>query len=188
MVSLELKSSAERIGQLYPILVDRLVARIVSNTVRRSVPSREKRELLERLGEIYLNEGVKPGKISHKIMEETGMSYRWVMKYLPDRFKDDAQSERASSAARRAAGENPERGTKRRVIPEFEEPPKGAVMIKVYTNTNFVNVMLEKKFYRQLEEKAKKLETTPDKLINNALLLTLKKLEERQGANPSMHA
>ena len=128
MISLELKSSAERIGQLYPIPVDyhgniidgehrfgvdenwrrvrldhirtekdKLIARIVSNTVRRSVPSKEKTELLERLGEIYLNEGVKPGKISHKIMEETGMSYRWVMKYLPGRFKDDAQSERASS-------------------------------------------------------------------------------------------
>ena len=31
--------------------------------------------------------------------------------------------------------------------------------------------MLEKKFYRQLEEKAKKLETTPDKLIYNAKLI-----------------
>jgi len=107
-------------------------------------------------------------------MEETGMSYRWVMKYLPDRFKDDAQSERASSAARRAAGENPERGTKRRVIPEFEEPPKGTVTIKAYTTTSFVNVMLEKKFYKQLEERAKKLETTPDKLRYNAILLILK--------------
>lgn len=29
---------------------DKLIARIVSNTVRRSVPSREKTELLERLG------------------------------------------------------------------------------------------------------------------------------------------
>ena len=140
MASLQLKSSAERIGQLYPILVDyhgniideehrfgvdekwrtvrlehirtekdRLVARVVSNTVRRSVPSKEKTELLKRLGEIYLNEGVKPGKIAYKIAEETGMSYRWVMKYLPDRFKDSAQSERASSAARCAAGENPKR-------------------------------------------------------------------------------
>ena len=205
MASLELKCSSERIGQLYPILVDyhgniidgehrfsvdekwrkvrlehiktekdRLIARIISNTVRRSVPSKEKTELLERLGEIYLNEGVKPGKISHKIMEETGMSYRWVMKYLPYRFKDDAQSERASSVAHRAAGENP----------EFEEPPKGTVMIKVYTNANFVNVMLEKKFYRQLEEKAKKLETTPDKLIYNALLLTLKKLKGKARRKP----
>ena len=82
-----LEQGNERIGQLYPILVDyhgniidgehrfsvdkkwrtvrlehikteedRLVARIVSNTVRRSVPSKEKTELLKRLGEIYLNE------------------------------------------------------------------------------------------------------------------------------------
>lgn len=67
---------------------------------------------------------------------------------------------------------------------EFEEPPKGAVMIKVYTNTNFVNVMLEKKFYKQLEEKAKKLGTTPDVLIYNALLLTLKKLEGKARRKP----
>ena len=43
---------------------------------------------------------------------------------------------------------------------EFEEPPEGALIIKTYGNTSFVNVMLEKKVYEQLEEKAKKLETT----------------------------
>ena len=36
---------------------DRLIAHIISNTVRRSVPRREKTELLAKLGEIYLNEG-----------------------------------------------------------------------------------------------------------------------------------
>jgi hypothetical protein len=34
--------------------------------------------------------------------------------------------------------------------------------------------MLEKQFYRQLEEKAKKLGATPDKLVYNAILLILK--------------
>ena len=146
---------------------DRLIARIVSNTVRRSVPRKEKKELLGRLGEIHLNEGIEPGKIAYKVAEETGMSYRWVAKYLPEKFKESSQSERrAGLVARRATEEDP----KRRVISfELEEPPKGTVMIKVYTNTNFVNVMLEKKFYEQLEEKAKKLETTPDKLIYNGI-------------------
>jgi hypothetical protein len=55
---------------------DRLIARIISNTVRRTVPSREKTMLLAKLGEIYLNEGVEPKKISERIMKETGMSYR----------------------------------------------------------------------------------------------------------------
>jgi len=36
--------------------------------------------------------------------------------------------------------------------------------------------MLEKQFYKQLEETAKKLETTPDKLIYNAILLIIKSL------------
>jgi hypothetical protein len=73
---------------------DRLIARIISNTIRRSVPAKEKTELLAKLGEIYLNEGVEPGRIANKITEETGMSYRWVAKYLPDRFKDRLQLER----------------------------------------------------------------------------------------------
>ena len=200
---LKLKSSAERIGQLYPILVDyhgniidgehrfgvdekwrkvrlehirtekdRLIARIVSNTVRRSVPRKEKRELLERLGEIYLNEGVEPGKIAHKIADETGMSYTWVMKHLSDRFKDSVKSESAR-ATRRVAKED-----------ELTAPPKEKVLtVKKYANTHFVNVMVEKPFYTRLEKIAEKLGTTPDVLISNALLLTLKKLEKRGRGN-----
>jgi len=170
----ELKSSSKRIGQLYPVLLDyhgniidgehcysvdegwrtmrlehirtekdRLIARIISNTVRRSVPRREKTELLAKLGEICLNEGAEPGRIAYKIAEETGMSHRWVVKYLPNKFKDSLQSERAGSAARRATGEDPKR---RAISFELEEPPKGAVAIKAYGNTNFVNIILEKQF------------------------------------------
>jgi ParB-like chromosome segregation protein Spo0J len=53
----------------------RLIARIISNVCRRHVTAKEKTAMLERLGEIYLNEGVKPGKIAYKIVEETG-SYK----------------------------------------------------------------------------------------------------------------
>jgi len=48
------------------------------------------------------------------------MSYRWVMKYLPGRFKDDSQSARASSAARRAA--------KVRKLLEFLKPPRATLI------------------------------------------------------------
>ena len=191
----ELRSSSERVGQLYPILLDyhgniidgehrygvdegwstirldhirtekdRLIARIISNNVRRSVPQSEKTELLAKLGEFYLSEGVEPGKISQKIMEETGMSYRWVMKYLPERFKDSAQLERARSAARHAAE-----------IGKLPDPPEEVLTIKTYANTDFVNIVMKKPLYEQVEEKAKRLETTPDKLIYNAILLMLKK-------------
>jgi len=199
----DLKASSERVGRLYPVLLDRhgniidgqhrlaadenwpkirlesveteeqrLLARLISNVCRRHVPAEEKTEMLGRLGEIYQKEGVEPGKIAHKIAEKTGMSYTWVMKYLPDKFKDGVKSE---SATRRVA----KRDSKRRLISiELEDPPKGAVAIKTYGNTNFVNVMLERKFYRQLEETAEKLETTPDKLVYNAILLVLKNLSQ----------
>jgi len=194
MGSQELKSSAERIGQLYPILVDyygkiidgkhrfsadkkwkrvrlqyiktekeKLIARIVCNIIRRSVPSTEKRELLGRLGEIYLSEGIEPGKIAYEIAEETGMSYQWVMKYLPDRFKDHLQSERAKPAIRRRAE-----------ISKLLDPPEEALSIKTYANTKFVNVIVEKSLYEKLQERAKELKTTPGKLIYNAILLVLR--------------
>ncbi|MEM3055528.1 MAG: hypothetical protein QXM52_07480, partial [Candidatus Bathyarchaeia archaeon] len=84
----------------------RLIARIISNTCRRHVRASEKTEILSRLAEIYLKKGIKPGSIAQKIAEETGMSYTWVMKYLPGKFKDSVQSERASAAIRRVAVKN----------------------------------------------------------------------------------
>jgi len=200
-----LKVSSGRVGRLYPVLLDRhgnvidgqhrlvadkrwpkitlenveteeqrLIARLISNACRRHVPAEEKTEMLARLGEIYLKEGVEHGKIAYKIAEKTGMSYRWVAKYLPDKYKESSQSERrAGSVARRATGEDPKR---RAISFELKEPPKGAVAIKAYGNTNFVNIMPEKQFYKQLEETAERLETKPDVLIYNALLIMLKKL------------
>ena len=190
----ELKSSSKRVGQLYPILVDyygniidgkhrfsvdkkwkrerlehvktekdRLVARIISNNLRRTVSSNEKRELLDRLGEILLSEGIEHGKIAYKIAEETSMSYQWVMKYLPDRFKDCLQSERAKPALRRRAETS-----------KLLDPPEEVLSIRAYANTEFVNILVKKPLYEKVEEKAKKLETTPDKLIYNAILLILK--------------
>jgi len=194
MGSQELKDSAERVGQLYPILVDyygniidgkhrfsvdekwkrvrlehvktekdRLIARIISNNLRRSVSSNEKTELLCRLGEIHLGEGIEPGKIAYEIAEQTGMSYQWVMKYLPDRFKDHLQSEKAKPALRCRAETS-----------KLLDPPEEVLSIRAYANTEFVNIVVKKPLYEKLEEKAKKLETTPDKLIYNAILLILK--------------
>ena len=199
MGSQELKSSAERVGQLYPILVDyygniidgkhrfsvdpkwkkirlehvktdkdRLIVRIVGNTLRRTVSSDEKRELLGRLGEICLGESIELGKIAYEIAEETGMSYTWVMKYLPDRFKDNVKSENAR-ATRRVATEDK----------LTELPHKNILTIQKYRNTKFVNVLIEQRFYNRLERLAKTLETTPDVIISNALLLGLKNLEEK---------
>jgi hypothetical protein len=122
---------------------DWLVARIISNNVRRTVPQREKRLLLKRLGEVLLDEGTPRGRIAYRIAEETGMSYRWVMKYLPTEFKDERQSARASAAARCAAT----------ALDDFLRPPrkKGSVILKSYANADFVSLTIEKRFYEEFE-------------------------------------
>jgi len=218
-----LKASSERVGRLYPILLDRhgniidgrhrlaadenwpklrlehveteedrLVARLISNVCRRHVPAEEKTEMLGKLGEIYLSEGLKPGKIAHKIAEKTGMSYRWVMKYLPDEYKErpglggpskalefDKRKEKTqkSKVARLATAEG-------RLW--LSDPPEKILTIKNYANTRFVNIILEKRFYMRVEKTAEKLGTKPDLIINNMLLLTMKKLEDMAKQNQTL--
>ena len=123
---------------------DRLVARIVANNVRRSIPQREKRSLLNELASLLHKEGISPGRIASSIAEETGMSYRWVVKYLSTEFKDDSQSKRASAAARCAA----------QMRSDVFTPPmrNSGIVIKSYVNTKFVSVTIEKKFYEEFEK------------------------------------
>ena len=156
----------------------RLIARLVSNVCRRNVPAKEKREMLGRLGEIYLSEGVKPGEIAQKIAEETGMSHRWVVKYLPDKFKDSLQSERrTSSVARRATGEDPKRREEPKEIVELLTPPqrKGALEIKKYANTHFVSLILEKSFYEEFERDSLELGVSTE----NSALKALEEYHEK---------
>jgi len=114
-----LKSTAERVGHLTPILRDRSgeiidgvhrlqadpswqslvvydidkredpvkfhLARLIVNVCRRKVPAEE---ITEILGEIAKLTNWSPKRIS----EETGMSYQWVMKYLPNEFKRDYEA------------------------------------------------------------------------------------------------
>ena len=127
-----------------------LIARLISNVVRRSVPPKEKTELLERLGEIYLSEGVENGKIASKIADEIGMSYTWVIKYLPNNFKDKIQSKRRTgSVTRRVTG----------ILSELLRPPKRkmALQIKNYGNTKFVSLILDKNFYEEFERNSMEL-------------------------------
>jgi hypothetical protein len=198
-----LRVSGERVGRLYPVLVDkygnvidglhrlaadeewpkvtvegveteeqRLIARLVSNVCRRDVPASEKRNLLGRLGEIHLRKGVELGKIAYKIAEETGMSYSWVMKYLPDKFKESSQAQKGRASATSRLTHQP---LTFRVSPHnLEDPPKGAVAVKAYGNTSFVSIMLEKNLYKELEETARKLRTTPAKLLYNAIRIIIK--------------
>lgn len=49
-----------------------------------------------------------------------------------------------------------------------------ALSIRTYYNTDFVSILIKKTVYQKLETKAKILESTPDKLIFNAILQVLK--------------
>ena len=130
------------------------------------------------MGEIYLNEGVEPKKISERIMKETGMSYRWVMKYLPDKYKAEPEKGKRSKPLNLTNVKVARRATEEEEL--LRAPPEKQVLtVKKYANAHFVNVMVEKPFYTRLEKAAEKLGTTPDVLINNALLLILKRLEEK---------
>jgi len=100
------------------------------------------------LGEIYLKEGVEPKKIVERIMEKTGMSYQWVMKYLPDKYKTDPKKGKRSKLPNLTNVKVLRRRTEEDELLLLKAPPeKKVVTVKNYANTHFVNVMVEKPFY-----------------------------------------
>jgi hypothetical protein len=146
--------------------------------------------MLSRLGEIYLNEGVKPGEIAHKIVKKTGMSYPWVMKYLPDKYK-----ERPGLGGPKDWGNIDKCKVLRRrteFLNDLLSPPrrKGVLEIKKYANTHFVNVVVEKSFYEEFEKTSSELGVPTETSMLKALedhhekmkkALELKKPEEKAG-------
>jgi ParB-like chromosome segregation protein Spo0J len=162
---------------------DRLVARLISNVCRRDVSAGEKSGMLGKLGEIYFSEGLKPGRIAYKIAEERGMSYRWVMQYLSDKYKERLGLGGPSKALK--FDKSKEKTQKSKVARHatvedellFSDPQEKILTIKNYANTGFVNIILEKRFYMKVEKIAEEFGTKPDTIINNMLLLTMKKLE-----------
>jgi hypothetical protein len=199
MIDPELKSSSDKVGCLYPILLDangiiidgehrfranknwrkiklhniktereRLVVRIVANNIRRRVSSEEKIRLLGELGQALLREGVKPGRIAYIIAEETGMSYRWVAKYLPDDYKNKLQLERAKST-RSSANEK---------FNEVATENNGKIVIKDYANTGFVNVVVERDFYQKIQNISAELGIPVETSIINALEQYMTKMKK----------
>lgn len=199
----ELRNSVSLVGPLYPVLISKngeiidgrhrleadanwpkriikgvdeehiLLARLVSNVCRRSVPPAEKTEILKKLGDVYLNKGIALNELTKEISERTGMSYRWVMKYTPQELKlrpglGGPKSRRNiyESKVARCATEDQ----------LLIEPPERVANLANYSNTNFTTLIVEKKFYLKLNHVAEDLGTSIDTVINNALLLTLQKL------------
>ncbi len=70
---------------------DLLSARLIANTNRRSVSAEEKREMINRLAEIYKKHGYKSvltgNEIVKKLREVTGWTQGWVNSFLDDKYK-----------------------------------------------------------------------------------------------------
>lgn len=219
-----LKSSAIRVGKLYPVLIDkygnvidgkhrlaadekwprfvlnhirsrreRIIARIISNVCRRSVSWKEKRNMLSELGEIYIREGVKPGKIAHEMVEATGMSYRWVMKYLPDDFKarpkvGGRKTRPYSMMAKLREDPVARHATEDNYLIQFMSSlhTKRVLEVKNYANTDFVQVIVQKGFYSRIEKLASRIGTSPETIINKVLTSSVIELERRTAHNQAV--
>jgi hypothetical protein len=144
-----------------------LVGRLICNNLRRTASVKEKTALLARLGDIYLNEGTPIGKIVYELSYHTGMSYRWVAKYLPERLKDSIHASASKKKRKKVVACF---ATKSIVL---KDPPNNALKIAAYSNTSFVNFVMKKKLYEALEKKAEELETNVEYLVYNAIRLIL---------------
>jgi hypothetical protein len=143
---------------------DRLIARLICNVCRRNVSAEEKSEILQELGELHVKAGLKPGaELVSKISEETCMSYRWVMKYLPDNFKERPGVGGPSPVFNLTNVKEKlyEGKVARFATAGFEQllsgPKERILKLKNYNNTDFVNLVIERRFYARLEESAEKL-------------------------------
>lgn len=162
---------------------ERLLARLISNACRRTVSPKEKKEMLGRLGAIYLKEGGKPGKLAYRLAEETGMSYTWVMKYLPDKYKLRSGFRGPSGAwnTDKCQVNLDKSQVTQRVIIEvanlLSTSGRRSVVVKTYTNANFVNLSLEKRAYENLDRLAERLGVTAETIIANAVVLIFKEID-----------
>lgn len=121
--------------------------------------------------------------------------YRWAMQYLPAKYKARAGTGGPSRSLSfyESEGNDPEclyksktENQKSQVAcfttQDYEqllgEHKERILKVKDYGNTDFVNVVIESRFYARLKESAEELEIEPDVIINNIFLLVLRKLEQ----------
>jgi hypothetical protein len=60
----------------------------------------------------------------------------------------------------------------------FSVSQETPVISKGYTNTNFVNLVLETRIYNRFERFAERLGVPPETVINNVILLALEEIEK----------
>lgn len=208
----DLKLSSERVGKLYPVLLDRngnvidgehrlhadknwpsvrldhieserdrLVARLVGNVCRREVASKEKSAMLRELGELYLKEGVSLRKLARSMAGDIGMSYRWVMKYLPEHLKSrpglgGPSSLKIIAKSEINGDEVAQRATEVRTLP-FSGRKEIFLTIKEYSNASFITVILDRLFYTRIKRISETSGIAPEVIISEALISTVRNLE-----------
>lgn len=60
------------------------------------------------------------------------------------------------------------------------------MILKGYTNTNFVNLGLETRIYNRFERLAERLGVPPETVINNVILMALEEIEKVAGLSISV--
>jgi len=149
---------------------DKVIVRLILNICRRSVSAQEKTEMLDKLGEILMEESIREGRISKRIAEETRMSYQWVMKYLSDKYnKDDSQAERGSSALRH-------RARIKKLLKLLKPPRKKLLEINKYAKSDRLQITVEKTLYEKVIEATEILKMTPDTVLQNMMKKELKEV------------
>jgi hypothetical protein len=150
------------------------------------VSSSEKSDTLARLGRIYLEAGERPGKLAYRLAQETGMSYRWVMKYLPDALKArpglGGPALLSSQKLYKCKEKSDVCKVARSATIDLEKlvstSDKKTLVVRTYVNADFVSLTLEKKIYQDFERVAGNLGSTAETIIGNAMILILKEIEK----------
>ena len=162
-----------------------LLARLITNVCRRDVSAAEKTEELQKLGLIYLNQGIPRNELISEISNKTGMSYRWVMKYIPNELK--LRPGTGGPKNTKQTYEVAQRATQEKKL--LAEPSQRVAKLAMYSNTNFATIMVEKNFFLKIRHIAAELGVDLDLIINNALLLAFQELVglAKQSDPPNQH-
>lgn len=110
------------------------------------------------------------------------MSYRWVMKYLPDKFKERPG---IGGPSRTWKFYNYQENIDKSKVAWFAtigstHEKKDVVLIKNYINSDFVAILLSKHLYVKYEETAKNLKVPIESLISEVLITGLRKKQQHQ--------
>lgn len=157
-----------------------IIAKLASNVCRREISAREKSGMLEELAGMYIQKGVRREKLAYEIAERTGMSYRWVMQYLPNNYKlrpglgGPVSMSYLYNGKKELYKSNVADSATLQIAISPTEVKERILSVKNYSNTGFVHIIMESRYYMKLKEIADRLNVNPETLINNTLLSVVK--------------